>query len=233
MTTPKNQTLAGAPPGETLAPSQITSYGTGSFYGDALLDDKGRTSFLREVVSLSRKSPEYRRYRQFLIENVDMDRCSILSGLGADESTAAGLEIHHFPLSLYDVAELVLGQMESEGARITTFAVANRVMAEHWRGRVGLVPVTQTIHEAAHAGQVHIHPRSVYGDWAGLLEGNRAGLSEHLAEKLRAIAVGWEGGVGAEVNARALALAPQRWAADAPGVRDLLAGPGGVADGTE
>jgi hypothetical protein len=209
-----------------IVPVGMGGYGTSNFYGDALVEPKGRQAFLKEVVSMSRKSPEYSRYRSFLVDNVELDRCSVLSGLTQEEVSAAGLELHHFPLSLFDIAELVLGQMESDGVRITTFAVANAVMAQHWRGNVGLVPVTQTIHEAAHAGQVHIHPLSIFGNWRALLEENRAGIGEALAEKLRAIVDSWQTGLASEANRRALTLAPQRWTAEAPTVQTLLAPPG-------
>ena len=234
MTQETESALQGTPLSEgELVPASAGAYGTSNFYGDALVDTKGRTAFLKEVVSMCRKSPEYGRYRAFLIEHVDMDRCSILSGLSAEEVGSAGLELHHFPLSLYDIAELVLGQMESEGARITTFAVANRVMAHHWRGKVGLVPVTETIHEAAHAGQVHIHPQSIFGSWTDLLRENQAGITEHLAEKLRAVALGWESGQAREINARVLAVLPQRWAAEAPTVATMLSGPARPGEGAD
>lgn len=200
-------------------------FGSPGFYGDALEDEKGRFTFIKEVVSLCRKSPEYARYRAYLIEHVELTSCALLGGLSPEEVNSAGLELHHFPLSLFDIVELVLGQLEAEGGRVTTFAVANRVMACHWRGLVGLVPVTQTIHEAAHAGQVTIDLRSVYGAWPHLLEEHRLGVSEALAEKLRAVVGSHESGAGHQQNQQALALIPQRWIADSPTVALLLTPP--------
>lgn len=206
-------------------PSLAPEYGEVAFYADMLYDDKGRTKFIKEAVSTIRKCPEYSRYRSFLLENLDMDRCSILSNLTPEEVSAAGLELHHAPLGLYDITELVLGQMQVDGQRITSFALANRVMGYHWRGMVGLVPLTQTLHEAVHAGQVHVDPRSIFGNWQGLLDENRAGLTEHLVEKLRAMASSWGTEEAQEQNARALSVSLQQWAIAPPTAANLLQAP--------
>ena len=210
--------------GELSVPT-VANYGEATFYGDALYDDKARTKFIKVIVAMVRKCPEYARYRTFLLENLDMDRCSILSELSPEEVSAAGLEIHHAPLSLYDITELILGQMQVDRMRTTTFSVANRVMAYHWKGYVGLVPLTQTIHEAVHAGQVHVDPRTIFGNWGALLDENRAGLTEHLAEKLRAIAASWGSDEARVQNARVLAVGLQRWAIEAPTPQAMLSGP--------
>ena len=203
----------------------VTTYGTAEFYGDRLYDDRGRVSFIKTVTAMVRKCPEYARYRTFLLENLDMDRCSILSDLTPEEVSAAGLEIQHAPLALYDIAELILGQMQVDQMRITTFSVANRIMAYHWKGWVGLVPLTQTIHEAVHAGQVHVDPRTIFGNWQALLDENRGGLTEHLVEKMRAIAASWGSDEAREQNARALAVSLQRWSAIPTTVSSMLALP--------
>lgn len=215
---------------EADAPAGLTNYGTAGFYGDALFDDKGRTAFIKEVVSQVRKCPEYARYRSFLLENLDMGRCAILSNLNEEEVGAAGLELHHCPLTLYDICELVLGQMQVDEMRITTFAVANRVMAYHWRGMVGLVPLTGTLHEAVHAGQLYVDPRSIFGNWQMLLDENRSGLTEHLVEKLRAMSSTWGTEEAAEANARALQVSLQKWTLNAPTAANLLGAPQTVAE---
>lgn len=203
----------------------ITTYGQSTFYGETMYDDKARIKFIKVIVGMVRKCPEYARYRNFLLENLDMDRCSILSGMTQEECSAAGLEVHHAPLSLYDITELVLGQMVHDGVRVTTFAIANRVMAYHWRGYVGLVPLTETIHEAVHAGQIHVDPRSIYGNWQALIDENRNGLTEHLVEKLQAIVTSWMSGEASAQNARVLTVGLQKWAANPLSSSDLNALP--------
>ena len=210
--------------GEVSVPT-VANYGEATFYGEALYDDKARTKFIKTIVATVRKCPEYARYRTFLLENLDMDRCSILSDLTPEEVSAAGLEIHHAPLGLYDICELVLGQMQVDQMRITIFSVANRVMAYHWKGYVGLVGLTQTLHEAVHAGQLHIDPRTIFGNWQALLDENRGGLTEHLAEKMRAVAASWRSDEARAQNARALAVGLQRWTIEAPTPANLLAAP--------
>lgn len=205
---------------------EIANYGDRAFYGgETFTDDKTKTKFIKTVVAMVRKCPEYGRYRNFLLENLDMDRCSILSGLDQDESKAAGLELHHAPLSLYDITELVLGQMLYDQKRITTFSIANLVMAYHWKGYVGLVPLTETVHEAVHSGQVHVDPRSIFGNWQALLMENSNGLTEHLAEKLRFMAEGWMSGEIPAENARVLTIGLQRWTANEITISQIMSPP--------
>lgn len=203
--------------------SQPLVYGSSQSYD--LSDAKGAKAFITTCVQTVRRCPEYTRYRDFLVENMDMGSCAILSGLSAEESAAAALELHHCPLALYDVCELILGQMLVDKVRITTFSVANRVMAYHWKGMVGLIPLTKTIHEAVHSGQVHVDPRSIFGNWVGLIDENRGGLSEHLADKLKAVSSSWGTDEAREQNARALAMSLERWNSLPATVAGLLAGP--------
>lgn len=216
-----------------LVPPRVVGYGTASFYGETLEDEKGRVDFIRGVERLVRHCIEMKRYRVFLSENLDMGRCSVLTGLSEEDCAAAGVELHHHPLTLFDVVELVLGQMEADGDRLTSLSVAQRVMAEHWLGRVGLVPLTKSLHEMVHAGQLHIDPRMVYGDWAGLLDSYRSGITEHLAAKLRAEAATWGNPALAASNAALLEVLPQRWAVNPPTAARMLEGPSATPDETE
>jgi hypothetical protein len=232
VTNPTGGTALSGDPGQESC-GLMPGYGTRSFYGGALDDERGRVSFVREVVSQVRRCPEYARYRSYLLENLDMGGCSVLSGLSQEELESAELELHHHPLSLHDVVETVLGQMEADGARVTTMAVAHRAMAFHWRGAVGLVPLVKTVHELVHAGQFRIDPRMVYGDWRVLLAECRAGIPEAVADRLRMEVASWGTPASAELNARTMALAPQRWIESPPSREDLLSGPaaGGEDDG--
>jgi len=217
-------TLTGDPPPEAQ-PTLLEVYGTPRLYGTTLYDDRGRTSFIKQVVTTCRRSPEMARYRSFLVENLDMHRCAVLSQLTDEECAAGKLELHHWPISLFSVVELVLGQMEYDEERITTFAVAHRVMAYHWRGMVGLVPLMESIHQMAHAMQLQLDPRWAYGNWQGLLNECRAGMTEELATRLAAEFASWGREEAAETNARLLQVLPQRWTAVPVTAARLLASP--------
>jgi hypothetical protein len=216
--------LEGDPLPDT-GPTLLSVYGTPRFYGNALYDERGRTTFIKAVVSLCRKSPEMARYRAFLTENLDMGHCAIFSNLSDEECLNAGVELHHWPFSLFDICAVVLGQMEYNEERITTFAVAHRVMALHWRGMVGLVPLVKTMHELAHAGQLRLDPRWAFGNWQGLIREHSAGLSEGLIDRLEAEFGFLNREDVSESNARLLEVRPQRWNAVPVTVERLLAGP--------
>ena len=207
--------------------NRLPDYGTSSFYGNIFNeDDRARTNFIKQVVNLIRRSQEYGRYRKYLLEHVELNSCSILSNLSDEEAVTAGLELHHYPLTLFDCVELALGEALQGGQiRVTTFALANHVLAAHWRGHVGLVPLTKTLHEAAHALQITLDPRSVYGNWQVYLDQHRMGLTEHLVDRLRAIIQSWQSDEVRQATMNALTVERLDQLRLPPTVATLLAAP--------
>jgi hypothetical protein len=187
------------------------SYGTKLYYNETLYDEKGRSFFIKQCVSLIRKCEEYKRYRNFLIDNMSLNTCSILSKLSEEEVQIAGLELHHAPLTLYDCVELVLGKILYENERLTTFSVANQVMAYHWRGLIGLVPLTQVLHEAVHAGQLTLDPRLIFGNWQKFIEENQVGLTDSIVAKIQATILSWDSDEVKVQNNFALTVNLQQW----------------------
>jgi hypothetical protein len=225
MTQESNVTeiLTGDPGSEEF--SILSGYGTRSFYGDDLDDEKTRDKIIKEIVSQVRRCPEYGRYRDYLIDNLDMGNCSILTNLDAEELENAEVELHHYPFTLYDIVEMVIGQMEFERVRFSTMAVAHRVMASHWKNFIGLVPLVKTIHELVHAGQYFLDPRLVFGNWREFLIQNRKGLTESIANRLSVIVAGWESPELEILNKQVLSVIPRRWIANPITKEELLSSP--------
>jgi hypothetical protein len=214
-------TLTPAPGGDDRSP--IPLYGEPGFYGSDLSEPKERALWVREVVSQVRRCQEMRRYREYLGDSVNMNRCAVMSNLSPEQAREARLEMHHHPLTLHDIVEMTLGAMEREGARLTTMAVAHRVMAMHWRGVVGIVPLLESVHELAHEGKLSIDPRMIYGDWPRMVEELSGGMTQAIAARLAAEFATWDGRQR-ERNARLLEVLPTAWTSLPPTPRQLLLG---------
>ena len=148
---------------EHIEKFKIRGYGTYDWLKDDIEDEKEHHRLIQYIERIVRGSLEGRNYREYLKENMRFDHCSILSGIPSDKLKK--VEIHHHPFCLYDLCKITLASASQWNQRVSTLLIAERVVEDHFRNEVGLVPLTETIHEMVHAGQVFIDPRCIFGDW--------------------------------------------------------------------
>lgn len=117
-----------------------------------------------------RSSYEYRSYIGYLKNELDLTKCAIIPNLDIKEMSVS-LEFHHFPLTLYDITEAVARKSfdESDGEPVSMFDIEERVMLEHYKNHVGLVPLTTTLHEMAHNRAINIPLDKVNGNYKEFL----------------------------------------------------------------
>jgi hypothetical protein len=119
-----------------------------------------------------RGSHEYRAYVKYLKEELDLTKCALLPSIDV-KATPVSLEFHHFPYTLFDITGIVGRSMVSEAgddADVSTFDIAERVMREHFENHVGLVPLTETLHQMAHSGAVSIPFDKINGNFRAFSE---------------------------------------------------------------
>lgn|SRR5574344_518028 len=131
-----------------------------------LSDDKTKSSFVDYVEKLIRRSDEYKEMIKYLREHINMNHCSYFRKVnnGLKKIT---IEIHHSPFTLYDITYIVLQQHIEDELEINPFSIAEEVMYMHFRGIVGLIPLSKTVHELVHAGQIFVPINNVFGDVYG------------------------------------------------------------------
>ena len=165
----------------------MRNYGSSTFFAEYFESEKTFIKLVKKVVQYCRRSPEYRRYTKFLTENMDLGRCFLSANLDDEEAKRGGLEIHHYPLTIFDICEIVTLAKYIKKEHFTLFSIANEVMRLHYQNRVGLVPLLETYHQAAHAGTLYIPPAVVFGKWLTFLEEYKDFLQEKHIDKLGAI----------------------------------------------
>ena len=124
--------------------------------------DRERVKFIKQLEALCRSSMEYRDYIKFLRDNMDMNRCSVLKNLVSTKEKQYSIEIHHEPLTLFSIVDVVLTKYEDLGKFIDPFEIAAEVMSLHYEGKVGLIPLSITQHELVHDGQIFIPLTKIY-----------------------------------------------------------------------
>ena len=146
-----------------------------------------RDKFIKRIERIVRQSYEYRELINFLKEEMDFDHCLLLSNL---DIHSVKIELHHDPLRLYDVVDTIVRKHEKlYGDNISIFDISNEVMEIHYKGLIPLVPITETVHELVHAGEVFIPIQLIsqggFGNWRSFCSEYRTYMSPDLVKRLR------------------------------------------------
>jgi len=129
---------------------------------DPLADPKEEKRFIKATETLVRRSPEYRWWLEFVKGTLGLD-WDLFTGETHEETKA--VELHHHPLTLFDVVQAVLYKHAEEKGQTTSFDVAKEVIELHYKMRVGFVPLLKNLHAKFHNGFLKIPMEFVFGDW--------------------------------------------------------------------
>lgn len=125
-------------------------------------NDKDKVRFIKHVEAIVRRTDEYREYIQFIKKYMDMDRCIILKGISKSGNKRYSIELHHEPFTLFDIVAVVLEKYETLGMTIDPFDIADEVMLLHFDEKVGLVPLSKTMHQLVHDDKIFIPLQYIY-----------------------------------------------------------------------
>ena len=129
-----------------------------------------RDKYVKSIERIIRSSYEYSTYIGILKNKMDLTRCRFIPDVDITETKGLSLEIHHYPFTLYELVDYKINQLEELGRLTDTFnpfLVARAVMQMHYQGRVGLVPLSVTVHELVHDGDIFVPltDKFVFGNW--------------------------------------------------------------------
>ena len=152
-----------------------------------LEEDKEREKFIRDVETQVRRSFEYKEMIKYLREFLGMDKCAFLDEVSNKESYGVKIEIHHYPFSLRDIVEVVIRKRVYYNESMELQMVAKEVMELHYKLMVGLIPLSQTVHELAHSGRLFIPADKVLGRFDLFVSYYKPFCDEQLLEVLSRI----------------------------------------------
>jgi len=133
-------------------------------------------NFIRCVEKLARGSLEYREWLK-RVRTCGGYRCKVC-GMTLDESS---IEIHHTPLTLFDLAEYALLKLPSA----STLQCAHYVMYLHEKDLVGWISLCKSHHEAVHNFKCSFRIEDIGGNWRKLLEVVPNDIQQRAYSKLR------------------------------------------------
>ena len=149
-------------------------------YQESYETDTEKEAIVKQAEALCRASMEYSDYIAYLRSNVGMDACAFFNNISKANSKKIRIEVHHAPLTLFDIIKLVLDRAIRTGDEINPMLLAEEATRIHYMNQVGLIPLSKTLHEVVHNSDKLVIPMyMVYGDFRAFLEN----FSEELEMK--------------------------------------------------
>lgn len=139
-------------------------------------------NFVKSVERQVRTSRHYSRYIAYLKEEMGLTYCQVLSNI---EDEYASIEMHHGPIfSLFDYAAIITDHMLANNEKITSFAVADRLLEEHYKNNIQVVMLSKTVHEQVHENTVFINLKQGFGDIEAFFKKYRKGIQPEQVVKI-------------------------------------------------
>lgn len=130
------------------------------------IDEKERKNFVRTIKNMITRFPEYKRWREYLIDTLGFNRCAFTHE-SIDELT---LDVHHHPICREAIINAVIDKKLENGDNFNSLSIMTEVMDLHFTNKVGFVVLIKSLHEKFHNGYLAIPMNYVQGNWQYLLE---------------------------------------------------------------
>jgi hypothetical protein len=128
-------------------------------------------NIVKAIEAEVRMSMEYTDYIAYLRANVGMDACAFFNNVSKANNKKVRIEVHHSPLTLYDISKVVLDRAIRTGDEINVLLLAEEVTRIHYLNQVGLIPLSKTLHEVVHnSDKLTIPIYMIFGDFRKFLE---------------------------------------------------------------
>ena len=135
-----------------------------------LTNEKDMRRYFLDVERICRNSNAYKKMVRFLREHCDMNCCSFYENINNIDTYSIKIHIHHSPLTLFDIVSVVFRKRLANKEPININLVAKEVMYLHYRMMVGLIPLSETVHELTHSGYLFIPTNVVYGKFKEFID---------------------------------------------------------------
>lgn len=157
-------------------------------YYVSIENDKDRVKYISRIEKIIRNSMEYRDYITYLKENCDLNRCAFFQNVTSEKRTKrnkVSIELHHEPFTLFDYVNVVVNKYIQEGYRLNDLLIADEVLELHYENKVGLVPLSKTVHQVIHNSDKLIVPLNMcYGEYSQFLSEYDQYVPDELYDKL-------------------------------------------------
>lgn len=154
-----------------------------------MYDNKVRTKFIKTVERYVRSAIEYKRLIAYLHEVLGMKYDMFYNEVSKDLHKRISIEIHHLPFTLYDICNVVLTKFENEDLTIDPFMIAREVLMCHYQHMVTLVPLSATVHQLYHRGDIFIPIQYLDKGFVSFYQAYKPYMAEYEPMLIRLVAM--------------------------------------------
>jgi len=150
-------------------------------------DPKEYEKYIKDVESQVRRSFEYKQFIKYLREYMGMNKCAFLQNVSNEETFDIKIEIHHYPFSLRDICDIIFRKRKYYRESTDIQMVAKEVMEAHYKLIIGLISLSETVHELAHSHRLFIPVDKVIGRYNLFVEYYKPFIEPEMIEVLERI----------------------------------------------
>ena len=130
--------------------------------------------FLKNVEMLVRRCNEYKLWRNYIIDVLQINTCMITNE-SIDQVT---IEVHHHVPSMYTLVSALVNKHIEDHEDFCTFDIAQEAIELHFKNKIGYATLLRSIHEKFHNGYLTIPIDMVKGDFHYFIENYSKFLDE-------------------------------------------------------
>lgn len=182
--------------------SQETKLTSNNYYNDIIIldelpeydiqdydifNEKHFKKYIADIEKVVRQSVEYRRFVNYLRDYMDMNKCSFLPNVTNNETFRIKIHLHHSPLTLYDIVITIFNKRVFYHESLEVEMVAKEVMYIHYFLLVGIIPLSETVHDMVHNQLIFIPVTKVMGNLDGFIEMYEEWIPPETMDKINEI----------------------------------------------
>ena len=122
--------------------------------------------FIRNCESLVRKCNEYKLWRNYIIDVLQINTCMITHE-SIDQVT---VDVHHHIPSLYTLISALINKKIENTDDFCSFDIAHEAIELHFKNKIGYATLISSIHEKFHNGYLTIPISFIKGDYKYFLD---------------------------------------------------------------
>jgi len=122
--------------------------------------------FIKNVETSVRKSIEYKLWRNYVIDVLQVNECMITH----ESINEVTIDIHHHIPSLYVLVSALVNEKLEKEEEFCTFDIATKAIELHYQNRLGYITLLKSMHEKFHNGFLKIPINLVRGNYQYFLD---------------------------------------------------------------
>jgi len=154
-----------------------------------LSNPKDFPKYIASIEKICRGSFEYKKYVNFLREHGDMNKCSFFENVTNIDSFKIKIHLHHEPITLFDIVMAVYNKRCAFRECISDEMVAKEAVYNHYKMNIGLIPLSETVHELVHNQYLFVPSTAVLGMYKNFIQQYKEFIEPETLDNIKKIEV--------------------------------------------